>query len=92
MRPLSNGMMKITERWQKNATAIQYRIFEIAAEKWNFELHSHVTAFSGHCSVLSVAKICLRDFQARFLFPIELSSSVDFLNTGNAFDSLIFAI
>lgn len=53
--------------------------------------HLHVTALSGHCKVRSVARICLSDFHARFFVPTELSSNVAFLNTGNAFESLMIA-
>lgn len=55
-------------------------------------VHLHVTAFSGHCNVLSVAKICFNDFHARFLLPIELSSRVAFLKTGNGLDSVILCV
>lgn len=39
-----------------------------------------------------MAKICLSDFHARFFVPMELSSSVAFLNTGSAFVSVMFWI
>lgn len=48
-----------------------------------------VTAFSCHCSVRSVAKICFNDFHARFLLPTDASAIVALRNTGNSFVSFI---
>lgn len=46
-------------------------------------VYLHVTAVSGHCSVRSVARICLRDRQVRFLLPpTGLSANEHFLKTG----------
>lgn len=49
-----------------------------------------VTASSGHLRLLSVCRICFRDFQTRFLFPFGLLDNESTLKTGCGSSSISF--